>query len=88
MKMKSYIVEFTVTAVIELDPAVISRVDDEWRSKFYNLCTDDDIVAHVCRNLLNGTPLSFMDGWADMKIGQAKIIDTDWSLRDVEDQSE
>lgn len=63
------------TAVIELDEAVISAVDDDWRAMFYDLHEPEDIAQHVGYNLIvNHLRLSQMDGWADQPDSNAKVL--------------
>ena len=61
--------------IIELDNEVIKVVDDEWRSKFYNLITPQDIAEHIAFNIVvNHLELPMLDGFADLPIYYAKII--------------
>lgn len=83
MKRK-FEVTFTVTAKIELDEAVITAVDDEWRSQFYNLRDVQDIAEHIAYNLLQGNDLSRLDGWADQPDKNAVLLDEEWELDEVE----
>ena len=65
---------------IILDEEVINRVDDEWRTQFYNLTSANEIAGHIAYNLVvNNFRLSQLDGWADMKDLQAAIISDDVS---------
>jgi Ser-tRNA(Ala) deacylase AlaX len=75
MSKKTFYVRWEVECEIEIDEEVLSRVDDEWRSVFYSLHTNEDIANHIAYNLFfNQWPLSHLDGWADMKDNQAKIV--------------
>jgi len=60
--------------IIELDEKVIDVVDDEWRSQLYNLETPEDIAEHVAYNLIQGSRLSQLDGWADQPDENARIV--------------
>lgn len=42
MSKRTFELEFTGTATIELDDAVIDAVDDDWRAVFYQLHTPED----------------------------------------------
>jgi hypothetical protein len=65
------------TGTLELDDRVIDVVDDEWRSKLYDLRTPEDIAEHIAYNLvINGIGLSRMDGWADQPNENARMIHT------------
>jgi len=78
-------VTFTVTAKIELDDDVITAVDSEWRSQFYNLDSINDIAEHIAYNLLRGASLSRLDGWADQPDTNARLLDEDWELDEVDE---
>lgn len=55
MSKRTFELEFTGTATIELDDAVIDAVDDDWRAVFYQLHTPEEIARHVGYNLvING----------------------------------
>jgi Ser-tRNA(Ala) deacylase AlaX len=60
---------------IELDEKVISVVDDEWRASMYNLHTPEEIAAHIASNLVEGSRLSRLDGWADQPDENARIVE-------------
>ncbi len=72
--MRRFLVTYTGAAVIQLDDSVISAVDDEWRSVFYNLNTPEEIVEHIGLNLVRGVQLSQLDGWADLPDDAAQIV--------------
>jgi len=61
--------------IIELDEKVISVVDDEWRASLYDLHTPEEIAAHIAFNLVEGSCLSRLDGWADQPDENARIIE-------------
>ncbi len=58
--------------VIINDPRVITSVTgpegDEWRSQFYGLRTERDVIEHLAYNCVaNGcTNAKLLDGWADL----------------------
>jgi hypothetical protein len=63
------------TAILELDEAVITAVDDDWRSALYPLETPEEIAEHIAANMILGNlTLNQMDGWADQPATNAKII--------------
>ena len=75
MSKRRFRVRFAGEAIIELDDAIISAVDDEWRTKFYDLGTPHDIAEHISYNLiLRRTRLSKLDGWADMEDNLACVV--------------
>jgi hypothetical protein len=79
MGKKRFEVHFECDAVIELDDAVIDAVDDGWRSDLYKFYTAEEIADHIARNMIiDGTPLSHLEGWADQPDDNAKIISEDW----------
>lgn len=85
MIMKKFTVVFEVTAEIELDEQVISVVDDEWRSALYPLNDDEDIAEHIAYNFVrNNARLSQLDGWADQPDSNAKLINEDWKVVEIE----
>jgi len=68
---------FTVelTCEMEIDDEVIAAVDDEWRSRFYDLRTPGEIASHIAFNLLvNGAELTHLDGWADKDDAMTEIL--------------
>ena len=72
---REFLVEVRGDVIIRLDQSVLDVVDEDWRDQFYELWTDDEIVEHVCYNLLvNRIPLSSMDGWADQPKDRAELI--------------
>jgi short-subunit dehydrogenase involved in D-alanine esterification of teichoic acids len=78
-------VRFEGEAVIEIDNAVINAVDDEWRSKFYQLYTPEDIALHVAYNMvINNAGLDRLDGFADQPEDNARIVtQPDWEVTAV-----
>jgi len=60
---------------IELDEKVINVVDDVWRSQLYDLHTPEEIAAHIAANLVEGSRLSRLDGWADQPDENARIVE-------------
>lgn len=75
MADRKFRISMTIDCDIILDEDVINRVDDEWRSQFYNLTSANDVAEHIAYNLVvNNARLSQLDGWADMKDLQAAII--------------
>ncbi len=81
--MKKFLVSWTVECEIEVDDEVIDRVDDDWRKHLYDLKTPLEIAEHLACNLvMNNARLSQLDGWADMKDSQARLIYDDIILTD------
>ena len=75
MAKRIFDLEFSGTATIELDDAVIDAVDDEWRQSLCDLHTPEAIARHVGYNLVvNELRLSSMDGWADQDDGNARVL--------------
>lgn len=80
MADRKFHISMRIECDIILDEEVINRVDDEWRSQFYNLTSAKEIAEHIAYNLVaNNFRLSQLDGWADMKDLQAAIISDDVS---------
>jgi hypothetical protein len=65
MGKRKFLVKFEAETVIELDDAVIEVVDENWRSFFYDLHTPQSIAVMISKNMLRGSNLSQLDGWAD-----------------------
>jgi len=85
MAKREYVVTFEIEAVVQIDDAVFAMVDDEWRENFYpDLKTENDIVEHVAYNLLLGSKLNQLDGWATLKSTDARIKSDDLIHTDVE----
>ena len=60
---------------IEIEDDVIKAVDDEWRSKFYDLKTPQEVAEHVAYNIIvNDTGLSQLDGFANFPDQHARIL--------------
>jgi hypothetical protein len=75
MGKRYFRVTFDKTVDLELDDAVISVVDTEWRTQLYDLKTPEQIAEHIAYNLLiNNLKLSQQEGWADQPDSNAKII--------------
>jgi len=86
MGKRKFYIEFSGTAKIELDDAVIDTVDLEWKNFFYDLDTPEEIAKMIARGIiLNGWSLHQMDGWADQPDSNARIIhEPDWEIDVVE----
>ena len=79
--MRTFEIRIDGIAKIQLADEVIDVVDDEWREYLYNLYTPDEIAAHVGYNLLvNNWKMTQMDGWADQKDENVRVIDEDWDV--------
>ena len=83
--MPKFIITFRVFATVELDQTVIDAVDDDWREQFYNLNTPEDIAGHVGRNLILGSRLSMLDGFADQSDASAilEVSDEDMDIEPI-----
>jgi hypothetical protein len=74
MAKRTFTIEITGYAEIEIDDEVIEVVNNEWREQFYNLRSEAEIVEHVAYNLLvNKWQLSQLDGWADQPDDNATV---------------
>lgn len=66
-------------AITVRDAEAIERVvgaeGDEWRSRFYNLSTRDDVLDHWTYNaIVNGVrDVTRLDGWNDLPAGAVEI---------------
>jgi len=78
MKKRRYEIQVLVTATVEVDERVFEEtLTEEWRKTFYPLLNREEVVEHVAYNLLRGSELSTLDGFAHFR-------DDDVSVRDVE----
>lgn len=63
-----------LSCIVEVDADVIDGVDAEWRKRFYDLDTPEEVAQHIAFNLLaNGARLSQLDGFADRHDDAAAI---------------
>jgi Ser-tRNA(Ala) deacylase AlaX len=75
MSKRRFDLELHCRATVEIDDAVISAVDDDWRSSLYDLHGAEEIAKHIGYNLIvNGLHLSSMDGWADQDDSNTQIL--------------
>lgn len=82
---RTFEIEYTVYATIELEDSVIDVVDDEWKNTLYNLETPEEIAEHIGRNMIRGATLSDLDGWVDQPDSNAKLTidDTDIEVKEI-----
>ncbi len=66
-------ITYEVTIRVKIHKNVIEAVDDEWKEMFYALDTPEEIADMVGRNLLDGSRLSQLDGFADQPDSYAVI---------------
>lgn len=76
----SRLAEIEVVVLVEInDPDVVDRITgsggDEWRSQFYDLRTEDDVLAHLARNCIaNGVERADrLEGWGDLDTDAATM---------------
>jgi len=75
MGKRTFQIEFTGSATLELDDQVIDVVDDAWRAGLYDLHTPEEIAEHIAYNLIfNKWSLSALDGWADQPDSNARLL--------------
>src|SRR5258706_1482596 len=74
---------FNVYGKIEVDDDVINVVDDAWRKELYDLETPEEIIEMIARCMLQGADLSSLDGWANQPDKNARIIDNNWELDEI-----
>lgn len=79
------LVSWTVTATVEIDDEVIDgALTDEWRKDFYPFHTREDVIELIAYNMLRGTRLEMIDGFADRSDDEAAVNSEDWDLNDCE----
>lgn len=69
-------VQVTITISDEAPVDVISRCfTDEWRDNFYDMSTEDDVIAHLAYNAaINGViEIERLDGWGDVPRGMVRM---------------
>lgn len=71
-KMLKYLCTFECE--LQVHPDVIKQVDVEWRKTFYDLIGEEKIVEHLAYNAARGIPLTSLEGWADLKDEQLKVV--------------
>lgn len=61
---------------IDIEEEVIEAVNDEWRQHFYpSLKTPQDVAEHIAFNIIvNKSPLSMLEGFANWPDSHAKVI--------------
>lgn len=86
MSKRTFKIEFSGSATLELDDQVIDAVDDEWRSYLYNLHTPEEIAEHIAYNFIfNTVGLSKLDGWADQPDENARLLSEDIDFIEVDE---
>lgn len=85
MSKRKFAVSLYVDAVLEVEEEVINRVNEEWRSTFYNLRNVEDIVAHIAINLLRGWDFRTLDGWADLPDEKVKLSGVEWDVHEIQE---
>jgi hypothetical protein len=83
MAKRRYAFSVVVEGVLECDPEVVDRVDDEWRKTFYHLMTEEQVVEMLAFNLVQERALSSLDGWGDCENSQAQVQSVDFMDWDV-----
>jgi len=60
---------------IEIDEQLLAGVlTDEWRDRFYQLWTAEDVAGHLAYNLAQDRRLSSLDGFADQDEDRARVL--------------
>jgi hypothetical protein len=86
MGKRKFYMTVTCELTLELDDQVIDVVDDQWRHDLYDLRTPEEIAEMIGDNMIrNRASLSDLDGWADQPDSNAKILDEEWYIDDVEE---
>lgn len=63
-------------ATVEIDDAVCKSVlTDEWRADFYPIRDREQVAEHVAFNLVRGSKLSQLDGFADLPDSAAQLLE-------------
>lgn len=64
----------TFECELQVHPDVIKQVNKEWRQTFYDLLGEEKIVEHLAFNAAQGRSLTSLEGWADLKDEQLKVV--------------
>ncbi len=83
-RIRRFSVRFDVE--IDVDQRLIDAATDvEWRETFYDLQTSEDVAGHLAYNLVQGSRLTSLDGFADQADDMAKIWEIDYDPGDIEE---
>lgn len=85
--MRKFTVEVTHYVTVEVnDESVLSRVDLDWRERFYDLRSDAEVVEHLASNFIrNGiVDIGKLEGWADVGSPTAVVF----SIEDADTHAE
>lgn len=67
-----------IDALVEIDDRLLEGVlTDEWRQDYYRLLTASDVATHLGYNLIQGSRLSSLDGFADQPEDRATLLEID-----------
>jgi len=72
-------VRFHVTCTVEVDEEVLKEATSkEWASSFYKFETEQAVAEHLAYNMLRGTSMSCLDGFAHWGDDKAKVTNESW----------
>lgn len=75
--MRRFGVTVSMFVDLEIEDGVLDVVDQEWRSKFYNLDSEARVLQYLAYHLIvDGKPLSEVVGWTDHADHQVSISDS------------
>lgn len=79
-RKRKFIVSYTVTAVVEVDAAVVTEVlTDDWQKDFYTIDSPAEVSEHLAYNVLrHGSSLSSLDGFAHLDDSQLRVSEVGW----------
>lgn len=84
MGVRKIKVAFMVTAELEIDEEVLAVAQtDEWRKTFYDFSTDEEVANHIAFNILKGSGLRMLDGFADRRDVDAVMRNVSWDPCDA-----
>jgi hypothetical protein len=79
--MRKFVVYVSVE--VEIDQRLLDSVlTDEWRAQMFPFYKPEEVASHLVFNLIQGTPLTSIDGYADQDPKRVKMgdIDTDEAI--------
>lgn len=73
----------TVDVEIEIEEDLLKEVmKEDWQKDFYRFVDRNEAAAHIIFNLVQGRPLTSLDGFAHREPEDAKIVDSNWQVDD------
>lgn len=66
----------TFTAIVDINPAILRTAKSKaWAKEFYTFTTDEQVAMFVAYNLIRDIKLNSIDGFADRKETEARLVE-------------